>query len=158
MAMKRMYTFVDGNTVRKAEAIPDYRKEQREREREEERRRRQKAIRRNQERELRMNRGYLVFLSAAVAITCLVSAAYIHIQSDITTHMNNISALESEIADLKTDNDTTLKRINTSIDLNQIKAQAIGELGMVYASPQQVAYYSIEDADYMTQYSDIPSK
>ena len=72
--------------------------------------------------------------------------------------MKNISALESEIADLKTDNDTTLKRINTSVDLNQIKEKAIGELGMVYASQDQVAYYSIEDTDYMTQYSDIPAK
>ena len=153
-----MYTFVDGNTVRKAEAVPDYRREQRQREREEIRRRNRKVARRNQERELRMNRGYLVFLSIAVGITCLVSAAYIQLQSDITTHMKNISALESEIADLKTDNDTTLKRINTSVDLNQIKEKAIGELGMVYASQDQVAYYSIEDTDYMTQYSDIPAK
>ena len=44
------------------------------------------------------------------------------------------------------------------MDLNQIKEKAIGELDMVYASQDQVAYYSIEDTDYMTQYSDIPAK
>ena len=63
---------------------------------------------------------------------------------------------EKEIADLKTDNDTTLKRVNTSINLNEIKEKAIAELGMVYAAPDQVAYYSIEDSDYMTQYEEIP--
>lgn len=29
---------------------------------------------------------------------------------------------------------------------------------MVYAAPDQVAYYSIEDSDYMTQYEEIPGK
>ena len=75
----------------------------------------------------------------AVSITCLVCAAYVHLQADITTRMSNISALEKEIADLKTDNDTTLKRVNTSINLNEIKEKAIAELGMVYAAPDQVA-------------------
>ena len=101
---------------------------------------------------------YVAFLAVAVSITCLVCAAYVHLQADITTRMSNISALEKEIADLKTDNDTTLKRVNTSINLNEIKEKAIAELGMVYAAPDQIAYYSIEDSDYMTQYEEIPGK
>ena len=96
--------------------------------------------------------------SKSIENTCLVCAAYVHLQADITTRMSNISALEKEIADLKTDNDTTLKRVNTSINLNEIKEKAIAELGMVYAAPDQIAYYSIEDSDYMTQYEEIPGK
>ena len=123
----RMY--VDGNTVRKAEALPkDDRQERIRREREEQRARNR----------LRMSRRYVAFLAVAVSITCLVCAAYVHLQADITTRMSNISALEKEIADLKTDNDTTLKRVNTSINLNEIKEKAIAELGMVYAAPDQV--------------------
>ncbi len=153
----RMY--VDGNTVRKAEALPkDDRQERIRREREEQRARNRKIAKRNQARELRMSRRYVAFLAVAVSITCLVCAAYVHLQADITTRMSNISALEKEIADLKTDNDTTLKRVNTSINLNEIKEKAIAELGMVYAAPDQVAYYSIEDSDYMTQYEEIPGK
>ena len=153
----RMY--VDGNTVRKAEALPkDDRQERIRREREEQRARNRKIAKRNQARELRMSRRYVAFLAVAVSITCLVCAAYVHLQAEITTRMSNISALEKEIADLKTDNDTTLKRVNTSINLNEIKEKAIAELGMVYAAPDQVAYYSIEDSDYMTQYEEIPGK
>ena len=153
----RMY--VDGNTVRKAEALPkDDRQERIRREREEQRARNRKIAKRNQARELRMSRRYVAFLAVAVSITCLVCAAYVHLQADITTRVSNISALEKEIADLKTDNDTTLKRVNTSINLNEIKEKAIAELGMVYAAPDQVAYYSIEDSDYMTQYEEIPGK
>lgn len=156
MEQKKYNTYIDGNTVRKTRAVPDPRQEKIRREEEERRARNRRIARRNQERELRMNRGYLIFLSAAVGITCLVCAAYIQIQSEITTHMNNISSLEKEIADLKTENDTTLKRINTSIDLNEIKEKAMGELGMVYASEDQVAYYNMEDTDYMMQYEEIP--
>ncbi len=156
MEQKKYNTYIDGNTVRKTRAVPDPRQERIRREEEERRARNRRIARRNQERELRMNRGYLIFLSAAVGITCLVCAAYIQIQSEITTHMNNISSLEKEIADLKTENDTTLKRINTSIDLNEIKEKAMGELGMVYASEDQVAYYNMEDTDYMMQYEEIP--
>lgn len=153
----RMY--VDGNTVRKAEALPkDDRQERLRREREAQRARNRKIAKRNQARELRMSRRYVAFLAVAVSITCLVCAAYVHLQADITTRMSNISALEKEIADLKTDNDTTLKRVNTSINLNEIKEKAIAELGMVYAAPDQIAYYSIEDSDYMTQYEEIPGK
>ncbi len=67
-----------------------------------------------------------------------------------------ISALENEVADLKADNDTALKRVETSINLNEIKDIAIRSLGMSYAGPDQVAYYRVEDADYMNQYEDIP--
>ena len=61
----RMY--VDGNTVRKAEALPkDDRQERIRREREEQRARNRKIAKRNQARELRMSRRYVAFLAVAV--------------------------------------------------------------------------------------------
>ena len=69
----RMY--VDGNTVRKAEALPkDDRQERLRREREAQRARNRKIAKRNQARELRMSRRYVAFLAVAVSITCLVCA------------------------------------------------------------------------------------
>ena len=158
MERKKYYTYIDGNTVRRAQALPDERQEKIQREREERRIRNKRLAKHNRERELRMNRGYLIFSSVAVGITCVVCAAYIQLQSQMTTRMGNISTLEKEIADLKTDNDTTLKRINTSIDLNKIKEEAMGKLGMVYADEDQVVYYNIDDTDFMTQYEEIPGK
>lgn len=151
-------TYVDGNTVRKLEAAPDYRRERIEREREERRRQNQRVARRNQEKALRMNRGYVMFLTVAVVTICLISVGYIRLQSDLNGRMRNIARLESQITDIKTDNEATLKRINTSIDLNHVKDVAINQLGMVYASPDQIMYYEVSNDDYMEQYSDIPSK
>ena len=114
---------VDGNTVRRMEAMPDYRKERRdrqEREREEELRKRRRAAARNQEKALRMSKSYVVFLTMAETVFGIY------------------------------------KRINTAVDLDVIKEKAINELGMFYATQDQIVYYSVDKTDYMNQYNEIP--
>jgi len=72
--------------------------------------------------------------------------------------MNNIASLQSEVNDLRADNDARYKSITTSVDLNEVKKKAIKELGMSYPKEKQVVYYSIENNNYMDQYSDIPKQ
>lgn len=153
--------YIDGNTVRRSEAVPDYRRERRERierEKEEELRRRQRAVRRNQEKALRTSRSYVMFLIMAVTVFGVVACAYIKVQSDVTARMKTIASLERQIADLKADNDEAYKRINTAIDLESVKNTAMTELGMSYAKESQIIYYTVGDEDYMNQYSEIPVK
>lgn len=155
--------YIDGNTVRRMEAAPAMqpdrvRRERREREREEELRRRKHAARRNQERALRMSKGYVAFLTMAVLVFASFAGMYIHIQSDVTARMKTISSLESQIADLKADNDEAYKRINTAVDLDSIREAAMTQLGMSYAKESQIIYYSVGDDDYMNQYSEIPGE
>lgn len=153
--------YIDGNTIRRMEAVPDYRrvqKERIEREREEEERRRRRAVRRNQERALRMSKSYVAFLTMAVVIFGVFAGLYIHIQSDVTARMSKIAGLESQIADLKADNDEAYKRINTAVDLDSIRDKAMNELGMSYARESQIIYYSVGEDDYMNQYGEIPNK
>lgn len=148
--------YIDGNTVRRLEGEPEERRQRElEREQEQKRRKNRRAAKRNQERAKRLSMGYVLFCSAAVILLGIVCGAYIHYQSDILSRTKNISALESQIADLKADNDAAIKRIGLSVDLDFIKEQALG-YGMKYALPEQIIYYSIEDNDYMNQYSDIP--
>ncbi|MDE6413320.1 MAG: septum formation initiator family protein [Eubacterium sp.] len=85
----------------------------------------------------------------AVAVT---SVAYVNLQSELTIRQEQIAALESEISDLKIDNDTTYKRITTSVDLKTIRRKA-KKLGMKYPKENQIVYYTIDNSDYMTQYS-----
>ena len=174
-AAERKY-YIDGNTVRRMEAAPavtrpDRRiresrpehvtrerreRERREREREIELRNRKRAARRNQERALRMSKSYVAFLTMAVMVFGIFTGAYIHIQSEMTARMNQISSLESQIADLKADNAEAYKRINTSVDLDSIRNTAMTEYGMSYAKESQIVYYTVNDDDYMNQYSEIP--
>lgn len=150
--------YVDGNTVRRMETAPDYRREREEKRQREIRRHNEHVARRNQERALHMNRGYVAFLTAAAMMTALVSAAYIQLQSELTSRLKNIATLESQISELKADNDSAYKRISTSVDLQTVKDTAINQLGMVYAGADQIVYYTVENDDYMNQYSDIPEQ
>lgn len=151
-------TYIDGNTVRKLEAAPDYRREREERKREEQRRRNRRVARRNQEKAAHMNMGYVAFLTMSLMLLGLSSVMYIRLQTNITGHLNTISALETDIASQKADNDALEKRIETSVDLKTVKDTALNELGMVYASPDQIIHYTVDKEDYMNQYEDIPEK
>ena len=153
--------YVDGNTVRRMEAVPDYRRQREERERrerEEEQKRRRRIARRNQEQVLRVSRSYVVFLTMVALVFAVFAGLYICIQSDITARMHTISNLESQIADVRAENDEAYKRINTSVDLESIRNVAMLQLGMSYAKESQIVYYSVGDDDYMNQYGEIPTE
>jgi cell division protein FtsL len=155
-------SFVEGNTVRSIGAEPVRREEQRPlRERREEERRkksRQLAARRNRERALYMGRGHVAFLTLCVAASVFSAFAYVRLQSDVTSKMKKIASIESQIADLKADNDARYNSVTTSIDLNEIKDAAINRLGMSYVTEDQIVFFSVDNNNFMDQYSDIPEK
>ncbi len=156
--MDRNNYYINGNTVRRVGTEP-VRREQKSRQQQQADRRkrsRRNAARRNRQRALYMNRGYVAFLSICVVISAVAAFLLVRIQMDIKDRMNNIATLESQITDLKADNDERYKRITTSVDLNRIKDIAVNELGMDYAGQDQVIYYTVEKTNYMDQYSDIP--
>ena len=63
--------------------------------------------------------------------------------------MSVINQLESKLNNMKQANDEEELRIANSIDLEEIKRIAIGELGMTYAQEGQIVLYSGEGTDYM---------
>lgn len=154
-------TYVEGNTVRRMEAAPNHlpreeekrRKEQKERER-----RANRAARLNRQKAMQMGPGYVLFLTVAVLMTVGVCMLYVQLQSDINGRMKNVAALESQILDLRTDNDAALRRIETSVDMEGVRNKALNEMGMKYPSQDQIIYYDVDANDYMNQYQDIPEK
>ena len=71
-----------------------------------------------------MDRGYVAFLAAATVVCFLVCAIFIYLQSDVTTRMANIASIESQIAEVKADNVAAEKRLETTMNLDQIKEAA----------------------------------
>ena len=149
----RTQTYIDGNTVRKLETAPDYRREQEEKQREENRQRNRRMAQKNQEKSAHMDLGYVAFLSVSLLVMCVAAVLYIRLQSGITTHLKTISALESQVAELKAE-----KRIETAVNLATIKDIAMNQLGMSYAGPDQIIHYTVDKEDYMNQFEDIPNK
>ena len=96
-----------------------------------------------------MSPGYVVFLIGALCFAGVVLLNYIQLQADITQRLENIARLESKLNDKQLANDEEYNRITSSVDLEEIKRIAIGELGMTYAQEGQIETYSNQGYDYM---------
>ena len=103
-----------------------------------------------------MNKGFVVFLTAvsvAVLFTCI---NFLQVKSQITSSMKHVASLESELAQLKEDNDAYYSKVTSNVDIAQIKKKAMGELGMKYPSDDQVETYTTDGNSYVRQYQDLP--
>ncbi len=142
--MPRKTAYLEGSAARQLKEGYDTRKVPR-------KKRLSNATRKNRERAFHMNPGYVLFLSAALAFAVVTLCGYIDLQSDITNQVNMISEMESRYNNLKLTNDEEYNRINSSIDLEQIKAVAIGGLGMTYAREGQIISVEDSETDYVRQ-------
>ena len=135
--------YVSGNAVRKSEV--------RRRPEKAPVRQVQPAVRKNREKARRMSAGYVIFLAAAMCAVAFILVNYVQLQAELTSRIRQVSTKESELNSLKSENDEEYNRIINSINLEEIKRIAIGELGMIYAQEGQIVPYSNKNNDYMRQ-------
>ncbi len=114
------------------------------------------ATRKNRERALHMNIGYVLFLVTAMVSAGMILTGYLKLQADITSSMKNIASLESQLNTLKMDNDENYSRISSNVNLEEVRRIAIQELGMQYAEEGQIIVFNGEDSDYVRQTGEIP--
>lgn len=151
----RTYYINEGNAALEPEVeLPDRELLRREKERREEERRRKQ--RRAKARQLRAMKRQALSFSGAIVLIAALFAGYVHLQNSITRSRDHIGALEEQVTALKADNSAAESRIATSLNLNAIKQDATGKLGMVYADTDQIVYYNVESEDYMNQYEEMP--
>lgn len=113
-------------------------------------------VKKNRRKALRMSQGYVVFLGVAAILALIVCVNYIQLQSKLTSRSKNIAALQEELADMKEENSTRYNSVMDSVNLDEIREKAQKDLGMVYASPDQVVEYQSPSSDYVKQYEEIP--
>ncbi len=114
------------------------------------------TARKNRERAVHMSFGYVAFLVGALVAAAVILIRYINLQSDITNTKNKVARMESELYSLRQENDEYETRINSSVDLEEVKRIAIQELGMKYASEGQIVQVEGGGDDYARKYADIP--
>lgn len=107
--------------------------------------------RKNRDKARHMSLGYVVFLIAAFCTSAFLLMNYIQLQAELTNRTKGLARLESKLNTMKLENDEAYSRITSSIDLEEIKRVAIGELGMTYAEEGQIITYSSVGNDYMRQ-------
>lgn len=92
----------------------------------------------------------ILTLAAFVAIGAMM-IQYISLSSEISALSNSIASLESQVSDLRAENDEYYGRIMSSVDLEKVREIAIMDLGMVYASEDQIITYDSQVDDYVEQ-------
>lgn len=141
-------SYIEGNTVRKLNVVEELQKPA---ERKEERHK----VKRNHHSALYMNLGYVLFLVGALILAAGILMSYISLQSDIIIATQKVADLESELNNLRLSNDEDYARAASSVDLEEIRRVAIGELGMRYAKEGQIINVSGEGNDYVRQLAEI---
>lgn len=107
--------------------------------------------RKNREKAHHMNIGYILFLSGALFVCAIFLIGYVQKQSELTSKIAQVSKLEKELNTLKLSNDEMYTRIQSNVNLEEIRKIAIDELGMTYAEEGQVILYQGNKKDYMHQ-------
>lgn len=116
-----------------------------------------RAIQKNRERAMGMGRSYVVFIAVVSAAILFFCIHYLQLKAEITASMKEVAVLESELTQLKEDNDAYYSQVTSNIDLDTIRKIAIGRLGMSYPAKEQVMTYTTEGNSYVRQYQDIPN-
>ena len=135
--------YIYGNTVRQAEVMPQRQEEPRK-----EHKKRRKAM--------RMNPAYVMFLSIAAVAALVVCVWYLQVRAELTSRTEHITELQQELADAKEENTTRYNVVMDSVNLEEVRDRAINDLGMGYATSDQIIEYQNPVNDYVKQYESIP--
>ena len=146
--------YIYGNTVRKAEVMPKRREHVVEEPRPKKKVSRQ--IKQNRKKALHMSPAYVTFLALAAVAALVVCVWYLQMRAELTSRTEHIAQLQQELADMKEENTTRNNSIVDSVNLEGVREKAINELGMVYATSDQVITYQNPVSDYIKQYQSIP--
>ncbi len=89
---------------------------------------------------MRMNAAYVMFLTIA-ATMCCYCVNYLRVRAELTNQTKNITALQEELADAKEENTTRYNVVMDSVNLEEVRENAINDLGMGYATSDQIIEY-----------------
>lgn len=145
--------YQDGTAVKKISTLPN--RYTRMRELEEEKAQRERYVQHVRKNFGRRNRIITVNLILIMTVLGGLFFGYVYMQNTVSTKMKSIASLQTELNELKADNNATESRIATNINISEIKDVALNQLGMVYADKNHIVYYDTEDRDYMSQYRSI---
>lgn len=115
-----------------------------------------KEAKKNRAKAMSMNRKFVVFIAVVSTAVLFCCINYLRLKSDYTRKISQVASLESELAQLKEDNDAYYSEVTSNVDLDKIKKIAVGRLGMKNPSDDQVMTYSVEGGSYVRQYQDVP--
>ncbi len=141
-------SYIHGSLAPKVEPIPQkrpYRDEERRPNRSPQKKERVAA------KAVPVNKPLLILSLIAFLAIGAMMIQYISLNSEISVLMSNIASLESDLNTLQDENDEYRSRIMNNVNLEKVREVAIMDLGMVYASEEQIITYDSQIDDYVEQ-------
>ena len=160
--------YVDGNAVRRLQEVParpyqapGVQTARRVRENMPERpaaqpRQLSREAQRNREKAKSMGRGFVVFLAVVSVAVLFCCVNYLQLKSELTGKIKTVASLETELSQIKEDNNAYESQVTSDVDLNTIKKLAIGRLGMNYPKDDLKKTYTMPSNSYVRQYQEVP--
>ena len=160
--------YVDGNAVRRLQEVParpyqapGVQTARRVRENMLERpaaqpRQLSREAQRNREKAKSMGRGFVVFLAVVSVAVLFCCVNYLQLKSELTGKIKTVASLETELSQIKEDNNAYESQVTSDVDLNTIKKLAIGRRGMNYPKDDQKKTYTMPSNSYVRQYQEVP--
>lgn len=143
--------FADGNTIRLAnEAEPVRIRLPRERTE------RQRQASRKVSRQKKMISVFLTGIAAVLLVALCITM--LTIAGENNGLKTEISRLESQVSELKSQNDSRQYDLNSAVDLNYVVKVATEELGMIRSTSGQIRTYSTAESEYIQQVAEIPTE
>ena len=100
--------------------------------------------------------GYVFFLAVISSVAVAMCVHYLQLKSQITTQTKQIAVMESNLSQLKADNDALYNSVLASVDLEYVKNVAMNELGMDYPKQNQIYQFDTAGNSYVRQYRSVP--
>ena len=139
----------EGNAVRKLQVFPQEEDRQ-------EKRQVSHVARKNRAKALRMSRGYVLFLGLVSAAALGMCVNFLQLKAVLTTQSETVASLESQLSQLKAENDALYNTTLSSVNMEEVKSIAMNRLGMSPADEDQIVTFSLSGNSYVRQYEDVP--
>lgn len=144
------HPYIEGNTVRKAAAVPKRREEIERRPGRRHRPRRQPIALPG------ISGKSFLFLATMLCAVVAVGFSYLSTQNEVHNMKDELVTLQSKIAEQREENEEAYQEITDSVDLAEIYEKAVKKLKMKQAKSNQIFTYSNKKSDMVKQYADIP--
>lgn len=93
----------------------------------------------------------LAVLLAAVVVLLVMIFRFLSLQFELDNHRQQIVGMNKTLSELTEENDDEYRRLTGAVDLNRIRDIAMNELGMVYATTDQIITFDVLEYDYVKQ-------
>ncbi len=140
----------EGNAVRKLQVFSL------EEENQQKKRQVSHVARKNRAKALRMSRGYVLFLALVSTAALGMCVNFLQLKAVLTTQSETVASLESQLSQLKAENDALYNTTLSSVNMEEVKSIAMNRLGMSPADEDQIVTFSLSGNSYVRQYEDVP--